>query len=173
MYIRSKTQKCHITNYLGPSGQRYESLEGHSFIVKNKEDQEFFLTGTNERRFEKVGILEDKVIPKKDVDELLMDDLKRVGAISDETRTNIVRIFHSKKALIDAVRSSLTSGTSLSPLIPENHDKTIKDWITQEEKEVDKTPDRTKEEIKKGQKETSKIVKKIEEKSTSKKKRGK
>lgn len=120
--FRLKTQTLHMQSITGPSGQKYESLQGYFFKVENALDIKYF---EKNPRYEKQGLLKKKpVLKKKDVDELLIDKLEKLKGVTRKTAEKVADIYLSRQKLYEAVQSG-----DLDPSIPTKQAETITEYV--------------------------------------------
>lgn len=118
-----KTLQTPLTSYRGPSGVRYQIQQNIPFVVRNKEDIEFF---KNNHRFEKVNILTKKPDPiQKNQDQLLKEELEKVEGLTEKTIEKVVELYVSKEHLTDVVEQNY----ELDPSISKEQAEIIKKYI--------------------------------------------
>jgi len=87
-----KTNESSSTTYDGPSGTRYVIYGKKPFEVNLSQDIDFF---KGNHRFEEFTIFTPKPDPKKDIDELLKEELDKLK-ITEKTKEKILKSYISK-----------------------------------------------------------------------------
>lgn len=120
----SITQTGHLQNFDGPSGQKYESLQGRPFKVENDQDIAFF--ESKPTRFKVAGLF-TKGKTEKSADKLLAEWLGKLK-VSPEGIDAIVKTFETK----DFLKTDVLGGADLLDKVSEADAELIRDAIKQE-----------------------------------------
>lgn len=111
-----------MTRYRGASGQGYTIGKDQPFEVRDKEDIKFF---SSSPIFKRVSIFAKSNVVRKDIDELLDDELKKIKGLTPKTRENIVDLYVSMDHLIELVEE----GHNLDSSIPKKQGEKLIKYI--------------------------------------------
>lgn len=115
-WFKCITQTLHMQSFMGPSGQRYSSLQNYPFKVDNEEDVSFF---RNNKRFLEEGVQRKtgvpQIIPKKTPEEEFCDILELIEGLQRKT----IKILRDQFKDMDSLIEHLITGGNLPEEISE------------------------------------------------------
>jgi len=113
-----KTNESSVNTYDGPSGTRYIIYGKKPFEVNISQDIDFFKENP---RFEEFTIFTPEPEPKKDIDEVLKEEVEKLK-IGKKTKEKILTNYISKTDFV----ADLEENYQLDPTIPKKDMKIIK-----------------------------------------------